>query len=125
MPLNCSLCGREIDTAIENVIFYCTNCKPAQIYCSTCEREQLPRKGFIKKVVCVTCQKPIKLVKNLKKLPKELQDIMEGKGVSAPSGLEIVEDTEFVTSYGRFCGECGTQLIEGAQWCPECGAKVE
>ena len=39
--------------------------------------------------------------------------------------IELVEDTEFVQSYGRFCAECGTQLIEGAQWCPECGNRVD
>jgi predicted RNA-binding Zn-ribbon protein involved in translation (DUF1610 family) len=127
MPLKCDLCGREIDTSVENVIFYCPKCNPVQIYCSTCEREKLPTKGMRKKVLCVSCEKPIKLVKNLKKLPKEIKKRMEeGSGGSTGTPeLEIVEDSEFIQSYGHFCAECGTQLIDGAQWCPECGKKVE
>ena len=125
MGMRCNLCGREIDTAIEIAIFYCSKCKPPQIYCSTCEREKLPRKGK-KKVLCPACQKPIKLIKNLKKLPKELRNLVTEGSASIQSGdIELVEDTEFVASYGRFCANCGTQLLEGAVWCPECGAKVE
>ncbi|MHA1129450.1 MAG: zinc-ribbon domain-containing protein [Candidatus Helarchaeota archaeon] len=127
MALKCDLCGREIDTSVENVIFYCPKCRPAQIYCSTCERENLSAKGVRKKVLCAKCGKPIKLVKNLKKLPKEIKKRMEeggGETMATPE-LEIVEDNEFVQSYGRFCAECGTQLIEGAKWCPECGKKIE
>jgi hypothetical protein len=130
--LRCSLCSREIDSSIENIIFYCNNCKPPKIYCSTCEREKLHRKGLVKKVLCTTCQKPIKLLKDLKKLPKELQNLAS----TATPILEIapepgaeppkpVTSTEFVVSYGKFCGSCGAQLIEGAQWCPECGEKVQ
>lgn len=133
MTLRCSLCSREIDTSVENTIFYCTNCKPPKIYCSTCEREKLSRKGLAKKVLCTTCQKPIKLVKNLKKLPKELQNLPS----EPPLVLEVAPEadsaeptkpaalTEFVASYGKYCASCGTQLIEGAQWCPECGEKVQ
>ena len=126
MPLKCDLCSREIDTNIEKIIFYCPKCKPAQVYCSTCEREKLPRKGK-KKVQCFSCQKPIKLVKKIKKLPKEIRQRITdaGTGITGSSELEVVEDAAFVQSYGHFCAECGTQLIEGAQWCPECGQKVE
>jgi len=80
-----------------------------------------------KKVLCIKCQKPIKLIKNLKKMPKEVQARFseEVSKVESVPEIEVVEDTEFVKSYGRFCAECGTQLIEGAKWCPECGKKVE
>ena len=127
MVLRCSLCSREIDSSIENIIFYCSKCKPPQIYCSTCEREKLPRRGMMKKVVCVSCEKSIKMVKNLKKLPKELQGIIsEGSAAfQASPEIELVEDNEFIKSYGRFCASCGSQLIAGAEWCPECGEKVE
>ena len=124
--MKCDLCAREIDAHIEKIIFYCGKCSPPKIYCSTCEREQLPRKGK-KKVICASCQKPIKIVKNLKKLPKQLRKLMS-EGAMAFQGaqeLELVEDIEFIQSYGRFCAACGTQLIEGAQWCPECGQKVD
>ncbi len=127
MPLICDLCHREIDTSVENIVFFCGKCKPPKIFCSTCEREQLSKAGMRKKVVCPTCDKPIKLVKNLKKLPKELKSLMDSQGVGMVSTpeVELVEDNEFVQSYGRFCANCGTQLIEGAQWCPECGGRVE
>jgi predicted RNA-binding Zn-ribbon protein involved in translation (DUF1610 family) len=139
MTLRCNLCFREIDSSIENILFYCNNCHPPKIYCSTCEREKLPRKGLIKKVLCTSCQKPVKLVKDLKKLPKELQNlpseempILEVAPESAPAAVPEqvgnpmqVESAEFVTSYGKFCASCGSQLIEGAQWCPECGEKVQ
>jgi len=130
--MRCNLCSREIDTSIENILFYCNNCKPPKIYCSTCEREKLSRKGLAKKVLCANCQKPIKLLKDLKKLPKELQNL----GNEPMPILEIAPETEatvpsksialieFVASYGKFCASCGASLIEGAQWCPECGEKV-
>ncbi|NVM29114.1 MAG: hypothetical protein HWN65_09730 [Candidatus Helarchaeota archaeon] len=126
MPLRCDNCSREIDTSIEKIVFYCGKCKPPKVYCTICEREKLPRKKK-KKVLCPSCEKPIKLVKNLKKLPKELKKRAAEEGVSlaAASEIELVEDKEFLQSYGRFCANCGTQLIEGAQWCPECGNKVD
>jgi hypothetical protein len=139
MTLRCNLCFREIDSSIENILFYCNSCQPPKIYCSTCEREKLPRKGFIKKVLCTSCQKPVKLVKDLKKLPKELQNlatevmpILEVASESEPpqvpeqvgSATQVGSD-EFLASYGKFCGACGAQLTEGAQWCPECGEKVQ
>lgn len=125
MPLRCDSCSREIDTSIERIVFFCSKCKPPKVFCSTCEREQLPRKKK-KKVLCPTCKKPVKLAKKFKKLPKELKARMKEDGVTlevAPD-LEVVEDAQFIQSYGHFCSECGTQLIEGAQWCPECGSKV-
>ncbi len=126
MPLKCDNCSREIDASIEKILFYCGKCKPPKVYCSTCEREQLPRKKK-KKVICPTCQKEIKLVKNIKKLPKALKKRAKEAGTSlaAAAEIELVEDNEFVQSYGHFCAECGTQLIEGAQWCPECGNRVD
>ncbi|NVM52946.1 MAG: hypothetical protein HWN66_04525 [Candidatus Helarchaeota archaeon] len=126
MVLRCNLCSREIDSSVEKIVFYCNKCKPPKVYCSTCEREKLPRKGFRKKVLCPTCQKPIKLAKNLKKLSKALGDHVseDASALQLGTELEVVEDSAFIQSYGRFCAECGTQLIEGAQWCPECGNKV-
>ena len=133
MTLRCNLCFREIDSSIENILFYCSSCQPPKIYCSTCEREKLPRKGFIKKVLCTSCQKPVKLLKDLKKLPKELQNlasetmpILEVASESETTEVPAqVDSAEFVSSYGKFCASCGSQLIEGAQWCPECGEKVQ
>ncbi|MHA1266944.1 MAG: zinc-ribbon domain-containing protein [Candidatus Helarchaeota archaeon] len=126
MPLKCDNCSRVIDTTIEKIVFFCGKCKPPRVYCSTCEREQLPRKKK-NKVLCPVCEKPIKLVKNLKKLPKELKARMseEGETLENAPDVELVVEPEFVQSYGRFCAECGTQLIEGAKWCPECGTKVD
>ena len=90
-------------------------------------------------MLCTSCQKPVKLVKDLKKLPKELQNlatevmpILEVASESEPpqvpeqvgSATQVGSD-EFLASYGKFCGACGAQLTEGAQWCPECGEKVQ
>ncbi|TFG04843.1 MAG: zinc-ribbon domain-containing protein [Promethearchaeota archaeon] len=125
MPLRCDNCSRIIDTSIEKILFYCGKCKPPKIYCSTCEREKLPRPKK-NKVVCPSCEKPVKLVKNLKKLPKELTQRAtdDGAVLEIVPEVEVIEGNEFIQSYGQFCAECGTQLVDGAQWCPECGQKV-
>ena len=93
----------------------------------------MSRKGLVKKVLCVTCKKPIKILKDLKKLPKELQNlkteptpILEIAPESEPiESSKPAALTEFVASYGKFCASCGARLIEGAQWCPECGEKIQ
>ncbi|MFX1294431.1 MAG: hypothetical protein ACFFD2_06200 [Promethearchaeota archaeon] len=127
MPLKCSLCSREIDTLIKFIAFHCDKCNPPQIYCSICGRDQLPRKGIRKKLLCIQCQKPVRLVKNFEKLPKKLKKLALEKdsGFTTEPEIQIVEDTEFIQSYRQFCANCGLQLIKEAQWCPECGKKVE
>jgi len=47
-----------------------------------------------------------------------------GRGVSADSIMKIVEDVQKrpKTKYNEHCGECGRQVEEGWEECPNCGA---